>query len=128
MSEEDVEIVRKAMEAYLRGDLAGALADVDPDIVWNPNEEPAGRGHDAVLSSLQGWEETWDDYAMRAEGYLDAGDNVVVTLHFRGRGRASGVEVDTRSYQVHTIREGKIVEMNEFIDRAAALKAAGLSE
>jgi ketosteroid isomerase-like protein len=128
MSRENVEIVRRAMEAYVRGDIAGALADTDPDIVWNPNEEPAGRGYDAVLSSLQGWEDTWDDYAMRAEEYLDAGDNVVVTLHFRGRGKASGIEVDTRSYQVHTIREGKIVEMIEFIDRAEALEAAGLPE
>jgi ketosteroid isomerase-like protein len=128
MSQENVEIVRRAMEAYVRGDTAGALADVDPDIVWNPNEEPAGRGHNAVLSSLQGWEETWEDYSMRAEEYLDAGNKVVAALHFTGRGKASGVEVDARSYQVHTIREGKIVQMIEFTDRADALEAAGLSE
>ena len=128
MSQENVEIVRRAMEAYVRGDIAGALVAADPDIVWNPSEEPACRGHDAVLSNLQRWEETWDDYAIRAEEYLDAGDDVVVTLHFKGRGKASGIEVDTRSYQVHTIREGKTVEMIEFLDRADALAAAGLAE
>jgi len=128
MSEENVEIVRRGMEAYVRGDIAGALAAADPDIVWNPSEEPACRGYDAVFSSLQQWEETWDDYAIRAEEYLDAGDSVVVKLQFKGRGKASGIEVTGGSYQVHTIREGKTVEMNEFTDRAEALEAVGLRE
>jgi ketosteroid isomerase-like protein len=37
-----------------------------------------------------------------------------------------GVEVDARSYQVHTLREGKLVRMDEYMDRDEALEAAGL--
>ena len=47
---------------------------------------------------------------------------------FGGRGSQSGVEVNTRMYEVFTLREGKIVRMDEFTERATALEAAGLSE
>ncbi len=48
--------------------------------------------------------------------------------YFRGRGRGSGVEVDARFYDVYTLRNGKIVRVDEFAEREDALEAAGLSE
>ena len=60
--------------------------------------------------------------------FTDAGDRVVVTVHFRGRGQESGAEVDARSHHVYTLRDGKTIRMDEFMDRADALKAAGLPE
>ena len=65
---------------------------------------------------------------MTHEEFVDAGDRVVVALHLRGRGRGSGVEIDARFFDVYTIRDGKIVRMDEFTERFAALEAAGLRE
>src|SRR5262245_33516133 len=63
-----------------------------------------------------------------AEGFIDGGGRAVVTAHVRGRGRASGVTVETRFYEVYTLRDDKVVRVDEFTDRAEALEVAGLSE
>jgi ketosteroid isomerase-like protein len=51
-----------------------------------------------------------------------------VVTHHEGRGRESGVEVDTRFYVVYSLRDGKVSRVDEYIERDEALKAAGLSE
>ena len=127
MAQENVEIVRRAFEAYARGDLATAVSNHDPDVVFDPAEEPAIHGRDAVRSYIQRWEEPWDDYEAEAEEFIDAGDCVVVALRVKARGKGSGVEVDARSYQVHTLRDGKLVRMDEYMDRDEALAAAGIA-
>ena len=47
----------------------------------------------------------------------------VVTVRLRGRGRGSGVEIDGRFYDVYTLRDGKIVRMDQFTERSEALGA-----
>ena len=128
MSQENVEIVRRSVEAEARGDLSAALAHLDPDVKWSAAEESAFEGVAAVRSYLEQWKEAWDDYEVRAEEYIDAGDRVVVTLHFRGRGKLSGVETEARSHFVYTLRDCKTVSVVEYLDREQALEAAGLSE
>jgi hypothetical protein len=51
---------------------------------------------------------------------------VVVTVHYSGRGRGSGIEYDDRVFDVYTIRDAKCVRKLEFRERAEALEAAGL--
>ena len=122
MSQENVEIVRR----FLVVDVEEALPYADPGIVWNPIEESPTEGHDAVRASLARWKGEWHDYKLVAEEFVDRGDRVVVTVRLRGRGRGSGVEVDARFYDVYTLRDGKIVRMDQFTERSDALKAVGL--
>jgi uncharacterized protein len=124
MTPDNTEVVR----TFLSAGVDEALAYADPDIVWNPIEELPARGHDAVRTSLAHWKAEWEDYEVIPEAYVDAGDSVVVTVHLSGRGRGSGVEIDARFYDVYTLRDGKIVRMDQFSDRSEALAAAGLSE
>ena len=124
MSQENVEIVRK----FLRAGVDEALEYADPGIVWNPIEELPTQGHDAVRASLAYWKGEWHDYELLPEGFVDSGDRVVVTVRLRGRGRGSGVEVDARFYDLFTLRDGKIVRMDQFTERSEALGAAGLPE
>jgi ketosteroid isomerase-like protein len=124
MSQENVEIVR----SFLAVELDEALTYADPGIVWNPVEESSAQGHEAVRASTERWKSEWDDYELIPEGFVDLGDRVVATVRFRARGRASGVEVDARLYDVYTLRDGKIVRMDQFTDRSEALEAAGLRE
>ena len=130
MSQENVEIVRRAweFEAYGSADRAEALATFDPNVVYTPVEEGPSYGLDALLDYIERWEAVWEELEMTAEEFIDGGDRVVVSGYFRGRGRGSGVEVDTRFYEVYTLRDGKIVRMDEFTGRAEALEAAGLRE
>jgi ketosteroid isomerase-like protein len=124
MSRENVEIVRR----FLVGDFDEALMHADPGIVWNPVEESSSQGHDAVRASTARWAGEWDDYELIPEEFADMGDRIVVTVRFRGRGRASGIEIDDRLYEVHTLRNGKIVRMDQFAERSEALAAAQRSD
>jgi ketosteroid isomerase-like protein len=124
MSQENVEIVRK----FLVVDIDEALTYADPGIVWNPIEESWTQGHDAVRASLARWKGEWDDYELMPEEFVESGDRVIVTVRLRGRGRGSGVEVDARFYDVYTLRDGKIVRMDQFTERSEALEAVGRSE
>ena len=127
MSKENVEIVRRGLEAYARGDMDVALAAMDPDVIWNPFEEEQTYGVEGVREHLERWESTWDDLVTTPEEFVDAGDSVLVTIHFRGRGR-EGVVVNARSYAVYKLRDGKMVRMDEFMERDEALAVAGLAE
>ena len=75
-----------------------------------------------------GGQSAFDELKVTVEEIIDAGDQVVVVAHHQGRGRESGVEVDTRFYEVYTLREGKVSRVDEYTERAEALEAAGLRE
>ena len=128
MSQENVKIVRRSFDAYRRGDLEAALSHAHPEIVWSPAEEAPMRGLEAVRAYLARWERDWDELETTPKEFIDAGDQIVATVHFRGRGRGSGAEVDATTYAVYTLRDGKMIGMEEFTERAKALDAAGLSE
>jgi ketosteroid isomerase-like protein len=121
MSQENVETVRR----FLVVDVDQALTYADPGIVWNPIEESPTQGHDSVRASLARWKGEWDDYKLVPEEFVDRGDRVVVTVRLGGRGRGSGVEVGARFYDVYTLRDGKIVRMDQFTKRSEALEAVG---
>jgi ketosteroid isomerase-like protein len=104
------------------------LSHADPKIVWNPTQEGRAEGITAVRATMKRWEDSFEDLVVTYEETIDAGDRVVVKTHVSGRGRGSGVEVNTRSYMVWTLRGNKVLRMDEFLDRDAALEAAGLRE
>ena len=58
---------------------------------------------------------------------IDAGDHVIQPILFRGRGRGSGIEIESRFFQVFTIQDGRAVLWEEFTERYEAFEAAGLS-
>ncbi len=63
---------------------------------------------------------------MATREFTDAGDHVVVEVFQRGRGRASGAEVEGRFWFVYEIRDGRIMRQDVFGDRRQALEVAGL--
>ena len=127
MSRENVEIVGRIIDAYDR-DPEEAYSYLDPGVIWNPAEEERSQGIDAVRSYMERWTAEWEDYAHEAEELLDAGDSVVVTVHFSGRGKTSGIEADARLFEVWTLRDGKVVRMDEYTQRAEALEAVELRD
>ena len=128
MSQENAENVRRAFEAWLRGDLEEALEGLAPELVYKPAQEEAVQGLDAVRASWERWQASWQEQEVTLEETIDAGDHVIQAILFRGRGRGSGIEVEGRFFQVLTIKDGRAVRWEEFSDRAEALEAAGRSE
>ena len=78
--------------------------------------------------SWRDWLEPWESYYIEAEEFIDAGDDVVVLLHEHRRGRGSGVELEAKTAVVVAVSGGRVVRIQGYMDRAAALEAAGLSE
>src|SRR5262245_39457116 len=128
MSEQNVEVVREVWDAYERGDYARVAAFHDPYIVVVALEEGALYGSDAVLASWDRWNEAWEEVETSPEEVIGHGDRVFVAARFQARGRGSGIEVETSLYEVYTVRNGKVLRIDEYAHRAEALEAAGLSE
>jgi ketosteroid isomerase-like protein len=131
MSQENVEIVRNAFDAYDRDEVDEVLRLCDEDIVITQPPELPGvarqqRGHGGVLEAFGIWPEQWDDYRIEILRIADAGDHVVVTARQGGRGKQSGVDVEMDFTFVFTVRARKIVEWRIFMDEQQALEAAGL--
>jgi ketosteroid isomerase-like protein len=133
MSQENVELVRRAFEAFNRGDLDAASEIADPDIVlrppetWRTLEGGVAYGLDAVYRFFANYRDAFGPH-VEIEEQLDAGDRVVTRYRSHVRGDYSGVEGDLRFTMVHTFREGLVVMIEVFTDHADALRAAGLAE
>jgi uncharacterized protein len=132
MSQENVEIVRRIYASWAPGSSPAESNLLHPDIEWvNPSYalEPGIRtGIEAFTSITEGLDETIGDFRMDVERFIDARDRVVVIATMRGRGSASGVEIERRHGSVWTIRDGKAVRFQWFYEPDEALEAAGLRE
>lgn len=132
MSQGNVEIVRRSIDAYESGDIEAALAAYDVETVFDVSSvRPEGgvfRGRDGVEKAILAWVGGWADYRFEVKEITDKGDRVLAIIREFGRGEESGVEIDQHTFWVNTMRNGRIVHTKLFIDRDQALEAAGLSE
>jgi len=131
MSEEDVGIVRRSLEALNEGDTEGVLGLMDPDVELVTAravlEGISYRGHDGFRQFVADMADDWEDYHPSSERFRDLGDGRVLVIgRFHARGKASGMEVDAPAAWVSEVREGKIVHVRFYADEAAALDALGL--
>jgi ketosteroid isomerase-like protein len=134
MSQENVEIVRRAYTAFNDGDLGTALGFFDPDIEWNASDvffdQPRTyRGRLAWQEEfLRDLMEVFAGYRADLEELIDAGDRVVAVVRVGGPGRRSGASATARVGHVLTFSDGKLVRFTEFKEPREALEAAGLRE
>jgi ketosteroid isomerase-like protein len=130
MSQENVELVRQALEYWNRGDLDAASEFWDDDVVLRMAEgwpERVFYGKDEVRSFWKGYAETMGHDSV-IEELTDAGGSVVLRTRAHVSGDQSGIEGDLVSTLVLTVRKGKAVLMEFFWDHQEALEAVGLRE
>ena len=138
MSQENVEVVRRVYEAAARRDRATVFSLYDPDVEWDGTRsrwsevstgKPHFHGHEDLQRFFRQYYEMWESFEDDLQELIDAGDQVVSVVTSRGRGRASGVDVEwPGNVGVWTIRNGKVVRVVWFSTRGEALEAVGLSE
>ena len=63
---------------------------------------------------------------MEPEEFLDADQRVVAFVRQRTIGQGSGAALEREDAMVFEVRDGKIVRLDYYNDRAEALKAVGL--
>jgi ketosteroid isomerase-like protein len=128
MSEENVAVIRDLWDADACGDFERVLEFCDPHVVMITLEEAPLYGVDAARRSRERLKEAREESEITLERVVDAGDHVLLTACFRAHGRGSGVEVRARLYEVYTMRNRKILRVDEFGERAHSLEAAGPRE
>jgi ketosteroid isomerase-like protein len=136
MSQENVEAVRRAYEAWNADDLDAFLDELDPEGEWHPSIEPALEGGETVLRGYDDVRKAWDDYRGgawermrgRIQEVRDLGESVVVLGHIHLTARTTGLEFSQEVGQLITFRGGKILRSQDFLSHTEALEAAGLRE
>lgn len=132
MSRENVEIFRRAQEAYNEGDWDAVLATMNPNVVTDTTRAgPDGeiyRGHEGAKRFWRMLRDVFGSLRNEPEEIIDNGDRLFTRIRQRSTGRASGAMTEDVIYQIITIDKGKATRAQFFRDRAEALEAAGLSE
>jgi ketosteroid isomerase-like protein len=130
---ENVEIAQGHHDAFNRRDIATFLDALDRDVEWIPImaslEGRVYRGHEGVARWIEELDTHWETFQVYDDDVHDLGDRVLILGHWRARGRASGVElVNQPASWLYELKDGKVVWMRTYTERAEALEAAGLSE
>jgi ketosteroid isomerase-like protein len=128
MSQENVEIVRRALKAK-RSEFADLL---DPAVrldlserVFNP---AVYEGYDGIMRWRTEVGEVWESYVSEPEELIDCGQTVVVFTRERARGRGSGVEIDRSTALLYRIRAGRVTEIRLYHERDRAVQEAERTE
>jgi ketosteroid isomerase-like protein len=133
MSEENVEIVRRHIEAWSAKEAALALSFLDPHIVLDLTRagaiEGAFYGPEGVGEHFRRYAGTFEDYRWEVQRLDDLGTGAILAVVTEsGRGKGSGASVSRSLAVLYTLVDGKIVRITMFPGEREALEAAGLSE
>ena len=124
----------RAVEAFNSRDVDAVLHFYSPDaelrdLANAPDQATALKGIDAIREAWTLWTAAFDELRVDIQEWTDVGDAVIAAAHWQGRGKASGVSIDVRQFDVFEFREGQIVRATLGLKSMDdALKAAGLSE
>ena len=139
MSQENVEVMRAVYDRYREGDFRASADLLDPYVVlvlsrasdWGPETPESGMyiGSEGIAEyTRENLIKPWSHFTMEAEEIVKAGDSVLVHVHQRGVGRTSGVPSELHYFTLWSFRGPRIIRIESFRDRGAALEAVGLSE
>lgn len=120
---EGSEFVARVYAAINARDRAAIRALTGPDIVFATTVE-AFRGPEALLEWMDDGDEAFDDFSVELLEVEERGEHVVVSMRQRGRGKASGAEVDDQITHVWTLRDGRAIRLQSFADHDDALRYA----
>ena len=135
MSQENVEIFKRAFDAINRRDAEALVAELDPEVEWHPailmaigGKQTVYRGHEGVREWLRDLYETLSEFQAEYPEIRDLGDRTVAIGCVRARGRASEVEIESPHATVAEFKNGKGIRIRTFLDPKDALESVGLRE
>jgi ketosteroid isomerase-like protein len=133
MSQENVEVVRRVHDAFNRRDFDDAVRHLDPAFELHPailalDQGGQYRGPDGARKFWDEITEVWEALTVESTETIQGPDDRVLAVEqWRASGR-DGLEIDFEVLDLYRFRDGRIVRIDGFTDRAEALEAAGLSE
>jgi hypothetical protein len=148
MSQENVEVVKRAQpdgvdmvelfRAFAAPDAVPTgidltVYDSDCQVEFNSRKTaalapPSSTGLLGLVEGWLDWLEPWESYYIEVERFIDAGDEVVSLARVHAQSTRGGVPVEHSPAAVWSVRDGKVVRVQFYLERDDALEAAGLSE
>jgi ketosteroid isomerase-like protein len=129
MSQENVEIVRRLIQAFNERDDQTVASLLDDEAEFESLTLQTYKGKAGLLEYRRNLDEAWSEWRLEADRFLPAGPERVVHLHrVVGRGRGSDLAVSEDIAIIWTLRGGRVVRGKAFRDQEDALKAVGLAE
>ena len=133
MSQENVEIVRRAWQAYVSGGVEATFDFWTEDCVFEEfpemPESAVYVGRNRLSEAAEHFTEMWSDLEFEPVEFIDAGENLVIAVvAYRGRGVASGAPLDALASWLYEMRDGRVSRARSFTTKQQALEAAGLRE
>jgi ketosteroid isomerase-like protein len=133
MSQENLEVVRKNIDAFNRGDLDAWLGFLSPEVVWEslplPGFRDVYRGRAEAREWIEQLLEVFEEAHLEIEEITALSDDrVLIGYTQTARGRGSGLPGELRSWGISWVAKGLIARRQVFWTRDEALEAAGLSE
>jgi ketosteroid isomerase-like protein len=130
MTDDNIEIVKRGFEALDSGGVEAMIELLDPEFEATvPPElsvEPdTYRGHEGMRRYFAAFEGL-DDVRFEFVDAVAKGDKVVVTMILRAKGTDTGIPVEQLAHQMWTIRNGKAVRVEAFVNKEDALAAASI--
>jgi hypothetical protein len=125
--------VRQYYAASNRRDFDLLVTGYDPAVEYQPAElfpdpDPTYYGHDGIREVWRLLLDAFEDVRLDPQELLDLGERVLVTAKLSGHGTGSGVSISQPLFQLFTLARGLPHRQDDFLNRAEALKAAGLRE
>ena len=133
MSQENVEIAKRFLDAFNRRDLNALMDTATADIAFHPAlagtvDDNSFQGREGMRAYFVDVDSAWEEFRLIVDEYRDLGDRVLTLGRLEGRGRGSGAAVDTPQEAVLDIRDGKSSCVRSYLDHGEALRVAGLTE
>lgn len=129
ISGQNIEVVAAAFGAYQRGDDREFYDLASPAILVTQYPDQLDvrdfRGHDGLRQVMDEWVGTWDDWTIEMLNIVEEGDLVFATAVQRGRGKSSGVPMESVVVFVFTVKDGLVVRWQMFHDEKEARAAVG---
>ncbi len=130
MSRENVEILRLVYEADL--DSQDVLQYLDPEVELYPGIDAPDQhmryvGREGWSEFIAGATEAWESVTIEPKEIIETGDRILSIDRWVFRGR-DGIEIDRELPTIFTFRNGLIVRIDGFTDKAQALEAAGVTD
>jgi ketosteroid isomerase-like protein len=131
MSEENIELGRRLVEAFNARDIDAMLALFDRRIEFHSTFAPVGgvyHGYDGLRKWHRDLGDAWGQIRVEPEAFFDLGEQTLLFHVMHGRGKHSGIEVAMPAAQVATVCDGRVVYLKVYGNREDALIDLGVSE
>jgi ketosteroid isomerase-like protein len=134
MSQENMELARRAYEGWGKGDPEPVIEAFAQEVEWDysayplPDVAERGTGRENYLQFLADFSASWAKHEITVSDIIAFDEHVVIAIHERMETSRGNLALERDIAHACTLRDGRVVLVRAFRTKAEALQAARLKE